>query len=152
MTRGCDALYCEGPGDIVAAFSAWQRDADFTKETAVTFSGQFFKFCSQEGLSFRAISYCARAEIVNDKGNTVQNLPRRAIPLPKIGYELTVLLYAVRLLLLALRIRPRVIYVASGVTDWAYLAILRLSGAKVVPILHNTLWPEGFRPEARMRQ
>lgn len=152
MTRGCDALYCEGPGDIVAAFRAWQKGADFTKETAVTFSGQFFAFCRQERLSFHAVSYCDRAESVSDGGNTVENLPRRSIRFPKIGYELTVFVYGVRLLLLALRIRPRVIYVASGVTDWVYLAILRLSGARIVPILHNTLWPEGFRPKAGLRQ
>ena len=147
----CDALYCEGPGDIVSAHASWKRSADFTKETAVTFSGQFFEFCRRESLTFRAVSYCNRAELVSDGGSTVENLPRTRIRLPKIGYELTVFFYAVRLLVLALRIRPRVIYVASGVTDWSYLAILRMSGAKIVPVLHNTLWPEGFRPRSGIR-
>jgi glycosyltransferase involved in cell wall biosynthesis len=152
MTTGCNALYCEGPGDIVGAFRAWQKGADFAKETAVTHSGQFFEFCRRESASFYAVSYCDRAETVSDGRNTVANLPRPGIRIPKIGYELTVLLYVVRLLLLALRIRPRVIYVTSGVTDWAYLPILRLSGAKLVPILHNTLWPEGFAPRMGLRQ
>jgi hypothetical protein len=79
-------------------------------------------------------------------------LPRQRIRLPKIEYELSVFLYAARLLLLALRVRPKVILVASGVTDWGYLAVLRLSGAKIVPILHNALWPEGFRPKPGLRQ
>src|SRR5579859_7783357 len=102
MTEGLDALYCEGPGDIVGAFRAWQQGADFARETAVTHSGQFFEFCRRESLSFHAVSYCDRAEFVSDGTSTVENLPRRAIRLPKIGYELTVFLYAVRLLVLAL--------------------------------------------------
>ena len=147
-----DILYCEGPGDIVASYATWKRGGDFTKETAVTFSGQFFEFCRREHLTFHAVSYCARAETVVDDTCTVSNLPRQRIRLPKIEYELSVFLYAARLLLLALRVRPKVILVASGVTDWVYLAVLRLSGAKIVPILHNTLWPEGFRPKPGLRQ
>jgi glycogen synthase len=147
-----DILFCEGPGDIVSSYATWKRGADFTKETSVTFSGQFFEYCRVERLTFHAISYCPRAETIVDEIGTVANLPRRSIRLPKIGYELTVFLYALRLLLLALRVRPRVIIVTSGVTDWAYLPILRLSGAKIVPLLHNTLWPEGFRPKVGLRQ
>ena len=152
MARRRDILFCEGPGDIVASYLTWKRGADFTKETSVTFSGQFFEFCRLDHLTFHAISYCPRAETVIDDIGTVANLPRRDVRLPKIGYEITVFLYAVRLLLLALRVRPRIIFVTSGVTDWAYLWILRLSGADVIPILHNTLWPEGFRPKRGVRQ
>jgi glycosyltransferase involved in cell wall biosynthesis len=147
-----DVLYCEGPGDLVSSYETWKRGGDFTKETSVTFSGQFFEFCRLERLTFHAVSYCGRAHSIVDGPCTISNLPRQDIQLPKVGYELSVLVYALRLLLLALRVRPQVIFVASGVIDWAYLGILRLSGAKVVPILHNTLWPEGFRPKIGLRQ
>jgi glycogen(starch) synthase len=147
-----DVLYCEGPGDLVASYETWKRGGDFTKETSVTFSGQFFEFCRLERLTFHAVSYCNRAQTIIDGPCTISNMPRRDARLPKIGYELTVFFYTLRLLVLALRERPQVIFVSSGVIDWAYLGILRLSGAKVVPILHNTLWPEGFRPKIGLRQ
>jgi glycosyltransferase involved in cell wall biosynthesis len=155
MTRRRDVLYCEGPGDIVAAYKQWKRGADFTSETSVTFSGQLFDMCRAENLSVYALSYCARAETIIDDGATVKNMPRWNIRIPKIGYELTVAIYALRLLLLAWAVRPKIIFIASGVTDWAYLPLLRLSGAKIVPFMHNTLWPEGFRPTwigAKLRQ
>jgi glycogen(starch) synthase len=146
MTRRRDVLYCEGPGDIVPSYASWKRGIDYPSETSVTYSGQFFEYCRLEKLTFHAVSYCARAESVFDETCTVSNLPRRNLRIPKIGYELTVFLYALRLLMLALRERPKTIYIDSGVTDWPYLALLWMSGAKIVLILHNTVWPEGFRP------
>jgi glycogen(starch) synthase len=146
MTQHRDVLYCEGPGDIVAAYASWKRGIDHLSETSLTYSGQFFEYCRLEKLTFHAVSYCDRAETVVDETCTVSNLPRQKLRIPKIGYELTVFLYALRLLMLALRERPKTIYIDSGVTDWAYLALLWLSGAKIVVILHNTVWPEGFRP------
>jgi glycogen(starch) synthase len=154
MTPGRDVLFCEGPGDIVASYASWKLGIDHPSETSLTYSGQFFEFCRLENLTFHAVSYCIRAETVVDEMSTVSNLPRRNFRIPKIGYELTVFLYALRLLMLALRERPKMIYIDSGVTDWAYLPLLWLSGAKIVPILHNALWPEGFRPTglgARLR-
>jgi glycogen synthase len=143
-----DVLYCEGPGDIVAAYDAWRRGADFVAEASVTFSGQFFDYCRENGLTYLALSYCPRKDRMDD----VENLPRWNIRLPKVAYELSVFLYAWRLLLRALRVRPQVIYITSGVTDWVYLWVLKLSGAQIVPILHNTLWPEGYPPRIFLRQ
>ena len=154
MTKRCDVLYCEGTGDIVSAYAAWKQGKDLASETSGTFSSQLFEFCRLEGLTCHALaySYYARPGTVVDASYTVQNLPRSDVRVWKVGYELTAILYAVRLLLLALRVRPRVILICSGVTDWAYLSLLRLSGAKIVPILHNTLWPEGFPPTMGLRQ
>jgi glycogen(starch) synthase len=145
-----DVLYCEGPGDIIRAYRAWKHGGEALTETSTTFSGQLFEMCRLENLSVYALSYCARAETIVDETVTVKNLPRWNIRIPKIGYELTVALYALRLLLLTWRVRPKMIFIASGVTDWAYLALLRLSGAKIVPLMHNTLWPEGFKPMGRV--
>ncbi len=152
MIQRRDILYCEGPGDIVAAHAAWAARGDFTGETSVTFSEQLFECCRLQGLTFHAVSYCDRAEKIATPMGTVANVPRRNFRIPKIGYELTVLIYALRLLALAIRVRPRVIFIAAGVTDWIFLPLLRLSGAKLAPILHNTLWPNGFRPRPGLRQ
>ena len=121
----------------------------------MTWSAQFFEFCRLEKLSFYAVSRFAKSGSFKDSAGTVKNMPRWNIRIPKIGYEITVAIHALRLFLLALRVRPRIIFVESGVPDGTYLWLLRLSGAKVVPILHCAFWPEGFRPTgmgARLRQ
>jgi glycogen(starch) synthase len=143
-TQRRDILYCEGPGDIVGAYKAWQHGADVLTETSTTFSGQLFDLCRLENRSAYALSYCSRAETFVDGNYTVTNMPRWECRIPKVGYEISMMVYAVRLLVLALRVRPKVIFVASGVSECLYLSLLRLSGAKIVPFLHNTLWPEGF--------
>jgi glycogen synthase len=152
MMQRRDILYCEVYGDIVAAHAAWAARGDFTGETSVTFSGQLFECCRLEGLTFHAVSYCDKARSVETASGTIANVPRWDFRIPKIGSELAVFLYALRLLLLAIRVRPRVIFICAGVTDWAYLPLLRLSGAKLAPVMHNTLWPDGFRPRVGLRQ
>jgi glycogen synthase len=144
--RQCDVLYCEGPGDIVAAYKSWKGGGDHLSETGVTFSGQVFEFCRLENLTLYAVSCCARAETLTDDRYIVVNKPRWFINIPKIGYDLTLLLHSLRLLVLVLRIRPKVILMNSGVTGWGALSLFRLTGAKIVPVLHNTLWPEGYPP------
>jgi glycogen(starch) synthase len=141
-----DVLYCEGPGDIVSAYDTWKQGRDFSSETSVTFSGQVFDFCRLEKLSVCAISYCARADQVIDDGFLVINLPRWRINIPKIGYDLTLIAYTLRLLPLVFRIRPKMILMNSGTTDWTLLSLMRFGGAKIVPIMHNALWTEGFPP------
>src|SRR6185437_686560 len=142
----CDILYCEGPGDIVAAHESWRRREQFRSETSVTFSSQVFEFCAGQQLSLYAVSHCPRADRTAEAAITVENKPRWLCRLPLIGYHLSLFIYALRLLVLALRLRPQVILVTSGVVEWGFACLLRLSGAKVVPILHNALWPVGYRP------
>lgn len=142
-----DILYCEGPGDIVLSYTSWKLGQDFKSETSVTFSEQLFEFCAEEGLSLHAISYGPRAAIVVDADCTVENKPRLQIGLPKIGYALSLLIYAFRLLVLVLRIRPRFVLICPGVVGWLLAPLLGVTGAKIVPILHNALWPIGNRPK-----
>jgi glycogen(starch) synthase len=150
MTQRRDVLYCEGPGDIVGAYKAWKCGGDVLTETSTTFSGQLFEMCRLENLSTYALSYCySDAETIVDGDYAVTNIPRWDCRIPKIGYEISMIVYAVRLLFLALRVRPKVIFVASGVSECLYLSLLRLSGTKIVPLLHSTLWPEGFPPTGR---
>lgn len=138
-----DILYCEGPGDIEASYASWQRGDDFRSETSVTFSSQVFQFCQAHRLSLYAVSYCPRAARLSDKSWTIENKPRREFRWPLIGYHLGLLLYALRLLVLAWRVRPQVILICSGVVGWTFACVLKLSGARLVPVLHNALWPVG---------
>ena len=141
-----DVLYVEGPGDIVAAFESWRAGREHASETSVTFSSQLFAHCRERNESLMALSYCARKTSVRAGDWLVENLPRPMLRVPKIGYHLSLFLYALRIGARALRYRPRLILLTSGVVTWTMARMLRLTGATVVPILHNALWPEGFGP------
>jgi glycosyltransferase involved in cell wall biosynthesis/uncharacterized protein (DUF433 family) len=140
-----DILYCEGPGDIVAAYASWKAGKDFKDETSATFSSQVFDFCAEQGFSLHAISYGPRAARMLDGACTVENKPRLQIRVPKVGYALSLSLYAIRLLWVILRVRPRCILLCPGVVGWSLAPLLGVTGAKIVPILHNALWPVGYR-------
>jgi glycosyltransferase involved in cell wall biosynthesis len=136
-----DVMYCEGPGDVVSAFKAWQQQLDPTGETSITFSSQVFDYCKARNLSLLAVSYCSTPGFADDGDIAALNLPRRRFAIPRIGYHLGLLVYAFRLTRLAVRTRPKIIFINSGVVGWAAAILLRISGARIVPILHNTLWP-----------
>jgi glycogen(starch) synthase len=146
-----DVLYVEGPGDIVAAFESWRAGREHASETSVTFSSQLFSHCRERGASLMALSYCGRRDSVRVDGWLVENLPRRMLRLPKVGYLLSLFWYAVRIGARAIRHRPRLIFLTSGVISWNMARALRCTGATVVPILHNALWPEGFAPARSTR-
>ena len=141
-----DVLYVEGPGDIVAAFDSWRAGREHASETSVTFSSQLFAHCRAHGLSLMALSYCGRRAGVSYGTWRIENLPRAMLRVPKVGYHLSLFWYALRLGARALRHRPRLLLITSGVVSWNMAWALRWTGAVVVPILHNALWPEGFPP------
>ena len=141
-----DVLYVEGPGDIVSAFRSWRAGEAYKSETSVTYSSQVFDYCEERRISLLAISYNSARASVHDGAICVRNLPRRMLRLPKIGYHLSLAWFAFRVFILAVIGRPRLVLITSGVLSWnAAWAISRL-GFNVVPILHNSLWPEGFPP------
>ncbi len=141
-----DVLYVEGPGDIVAAFDSWRGEVEHASETAVTYSSQLFSYCRDHGLSLLAISYGPGRAMREAGGIRVESRPRRMLRIRKIGYHLSLLWYAFRILGWALRHRPRLVLLTSGVVSWDVARVVLRSGADVVPILHNSLWPEGFMP------
>lgn len=146
-----DVLYVEGPGDIVAAFESWRAGKEHASETSVTFSSQLFGHCRAQGRSLMALSYCTRPAVIRDGDWVVANMPRAMLRVPKVGYHLSLLWYAMRIAAKAIRHRPRLILVTSGVISWSMVWALRWTGAAVVPILHNALWAEGLPPSGRLR-
>ncbi len=54
--------------------------------------------------------------------------------------------YGLSLLATAIRFRANWALLHSGSTHYFMMSLFRLAGIQVVPFLHNTLWPCGFRP------
>lgn len=140
-----DIMYAEGPGDLVESFRRWNSQEDVLTETSLTYSGQFFDFCKANNLKTYAISYNKEAKQEITPQFHVENLPKLVLG-SGVLYHLSQILYGLRLLTIALRYRPKYLDVASGVTYWFVLSPLKLFGIKIVPHLHNCLWPNGYRP------
>jgi glycogen(starch) synthase len=146
MTQNFDIIYCERSGDIVDSFNKWSSKDSNRASPLVTYSSQFFEFSKRIGATTYALSGCSRSDWSSASGFLVKHHRRRSFRIPVVGYHLEQLRYGLLLFWLACRYRPKVMYVDSGVTNWIFLAPIRLLRIRIVAVLHNTLWPDGFRP------
>src|SRR5438876_3317346 len=152
MTRPRRILYALGPGDAVCSYREWRQGRDFTGETSITGSGQFFDYCRQTGTEGFALSSHPRRDIVREGLFVVENRPKRLASASGAMYHLSQLHYAASILWTALRRRPDALIVDSGTTHWFLLAPLRIARIPVIASLHNVLWPTGFPPSRPSRR
>jgi len=143
-----DLIYIEGPGDLVESFRRWYNKEDVITETSRTFSGQFFDFCKEKQLKTYAISYCNNVKQEETADFYVENRPKINLNM-NVGilYHLVQILYGLWIVGIVIRYRPKYLSLTSGVTYWFILAPIKLLGIKIIPQLHNSLWPKGFRPQ-----
>jgi glycosyltransferase involved in cell wall biosynthesis len=150
MAERFDFIYCECWGDIVGAFEQWRAGLDGAGSPAIPYSAQFFEFGRQVGARVYGLSGCLRPASAEGGGMRAAHHPRKAYWLPSglpwIGYHLKQLRYAALIVRLAIRFRPSAVFVDSGVTHLVLLAPLRLLGVRVIAVLHNSIWPNGFPP------
>ncbi|CAG7855866.1 hypothetical protein MCAMS1_00153 [biofilm metagenome] len=148
--RHFDVMYVEGPGDIVESFRRWKNQEDVMTETASTYSGQFFNFCKQKKFKTLAISYYSKPNIEITPEFHIENIPKLNLG-GGIFYHLSQILYGLRLILIALKHRPKFVDVTSGVTYWFVLSPLKLFGIHIVAHLHNGFWPTGHYPTGAIK-
>lgn len=133
-----------GGADIIAAHQAWHRGEHCASEVSITFSSQIEDFASEIGAQLLMIS--TRAD-----GAALQDGPIRLEHLGKAQprgwrYHVEQLRYCWKLLRKARAFKADIALIDSGVTHFFLLALFPVFGIRVVPILHNCLWPRGFRP------
>lgn len=134
-------LYVSGPGDIINTYTHWRDGKDDPSEVNVTYSGQFFDVCRDEGARAMVLSTADTRDSLRDDRFVVKHRP---IPFAYAGpvlYHLGQLLYAIRIVLTVLRHRIDVLIIARG-THWFLLTPLTWIGVRVVPSLHCVLWPK----------
>ena len=145
-------LYALGPGNVVDAYRKWSAGLDYTTETSVTFSSQFFDFCKARGAEAWAVSSHPSREVVHDGTFTVENRPKR-FPDPRgLLFHWNQFLYGLSVMWSALRYRADVLIVDSGTTHWFVLSLLSLSRIRVVASLHNSYWASGFLPGGAIKR
>jgi len=145
-------LYALGPGDAVRAYYEWRECREFTAETSITFSSQFFDYCRQTGTTAFAVSSHPRREVVRDGPFVVENRPKRQANAGGALFHLSQRHYAASILWTALRYRPDAVIIDSGTTHWFLLAPLRIARIPVIASLHNVLWAPGFPPSRSARR
>ena len=145
-------LYALGPGDAVRAYYEWREGREFTAETSITFSSQFFDYCRQTGTTAFAVSSHPRREVVRDGPFVVENRPKRLANAGGALFHLSQLHYTASILWTALRYRPDAVIIDSGTTHWFLLAPLRIARIAVIASMHSVLWARGFPPSRPARR
>jgi glycogen synthase len=142
-----------GPGDVVSAYRDWKGGVRTVSETSITFSSQEFEFFARHQIAFWAVSSHARAEVLQDGENRIENRAKTSRTSAQGWmYHLVQLAYAVSLLRSAKAFRATHAIVDSGTTHWFALWLFRLAGIEVHPNLHNVYWPVGHPPRGAVRR
>lgn len=137
--------FCGGQANVLAAHKHWRAGSHDPTEVSVTFSSQIAEVCEQLGYPTYMVSPHPEVCVVQDGLFTIEHRPKP--PASGWRYHLTELRYAWGLLRTARRFRATIALVDSGAAHLFLFGLFRAFGMRVVPILHNTLWPAGFYPE-----
>jgi glycosyltransferase involved in cell wall biosynthesis len=145
-------FYAAGPGNVIRAHRHWELGQRDPSQMALTYSGQFADFCRSIAAETLIVSYCATPGIYHAGEFTIEHCPKTFAHARGALYHLSELLYGLRLLAKALRFRADVAVIHSGTTHEFVLLLFVLAGIDVVPVLHNTPWPRGFKPTSPVRR
>ncbi|MDZ4151850.1 glycosyltransferase family 4 protein, partial [Methylicorpusculum sp.] len=137
--------YAAGPGDVIGTFVHWQSGQVDPSEVAETYSGQFFQSTSHLGFSGFVIASHKRCDSVSAGQFVVEHFPKSAWGRSGLSYHLADIYYWLHTIRRIIQSNSAVAII-SDMNHWWLLSILKLGGIKVVPTLHRTFWPKGFRP------
>lgn len=131
--------YYEAAGDIVGAYRSWRSCESYKNETSVTFSSQVFDFVKGVGGALNAYSFGDVKNKVCDDDWCLESDHLFG----GVNYHLRIILRSLFVMWRAIRHRPNLIIVNSGIVSYFLVPILSLMGAKVVYVFHNSLHPRG---------
>ena len=141
-------FYAAGPGDVIGAHQYWMRNEPDPRQLPIGYSTEFCDFSRSVGAEAYIVSYHDKQSLFRDGSITLEHLPKTAPDARGVHYHLRELIYAFRLVRKAVRFRARWALLHSGSIHFFAMALFRLMGIRPIPILHNTFWPAGLRPNA----
>jgi glycogen synthase len=139
-------FYAAGPGDAASAHEHWKRGIHDPTEVSITFSGQIEQYCKDVGADLYLVCYHKRRCLVRDGAVTIEHLPKFWPDSRGLAFHLRELVYGLLLLVRAVRFRADTAILDSGCTHFFWQSLFAVAGIRVVPVLHNALWPNGFKP------
>jgi len=138
-------FYAAGPGNVIRAHRHWEQGQRDPTQMSLTYSGQFAEFCQSTAAEALIVSYCPSRETYRSGRFVIEHCPKAFANARGMLYHASEMLYGLRLLVKALRFGADVAVVHSGTTHEFMLLLFVLAGIEVVPVLHNTPWPSGFK-------
>ena len=139
-------FYASGPGNAIHAHENWALGRQDPTEVSITFSSQIEQACKDRDAELYVIAYPSEVRVLRDGNVTIEHRPKPFGDASGALYYLRELRYGFSLLKRAVRFRADVAILDSGCTFFSFFKLFRLFGIAVVPVLHNALWPSGFRP------
>jgi glycosyltransferase involved in cell wall biosynthesis len=139
-------FYAAGPGDASTAHEHWKQGVHDPTEVSITFSGQIEQYCEDIGADLYIVCYHNRRGLVRDGAVTIEHLPKFWPTSRGLAFHIRELVYGLLLLSRAVRFRADTAILDSGCTHFFWQSLFRVAGMRVVPVLHNSLWPNGFKP------
>jgi glycogen(starch) synthase len=134
-------LYMAGPGDVIGTYRCWRAGEDDPSQVALTYSGQFFSFCRDHGVSAKVIAYHPRRERLLDGEFDIEHRPvplsTRRGPLFHLGWYWFVITVA----LTAIWRRCDVLVLMTGSHLMPYW-FPRWFGKRVILSAQCVLWPK----------
>ena len=140
--------YAAGPGDVAGTYRRWAQGEADPNEVSETYSGQFFEQVRAFEFSAFVIASHPRRDLIEDGRFTIEHLPQKRLGKKGLSFHIADIGYWLRVMWRIKRARCSVA-VISDMEHWWLLTFLRLAGVKVVPTLHCTFWPKGFRPTSK---
>lgn len=134
-------LYFAGPGDVISTYEYWKKGVEDPTETNVTYSGQFFSFCDNNGINAHVISTNRNAKLLNDGGFIVEHYPNRLDKHGGFLFHLGQLMAGIRMIFKAITWKADYVIVSSG-THWFLLWPIALLRIKIIPTIHCVMKPK----------
>jgi glycogen synthase len=149
---GIRIFYASGPGSLIESHKHWRAGTVDPRLTALTYSSQFADFCESVGAVVYMVSHASPREDYRDGNFRVRQRPKLQFGSGGFRFHLMELIYGAWLFLEAVKFRADFAVIHSSSTHFFVLSIFRIAGIKVVPVLHNTLWPAGYPQASPVRK
>ena len=143
-------FYASAAGWPIRTHQYWARGEDDPTQVSVTFSGQIETFARDIGAELVIVTANPDGERLTDSSVTIEHW--RKDTGSGIHYYLAELRHARRLVRRARDFDADVALLDSGTIPYFMMTLFRAAGIRVVPVLHNTLWPAGFPPKSRAKR
>ena len=138
-----------GAADLIESHRWWKGGGDNPNEVSITFSSQIQTAIREMDGAAYMLSHHPDGRTLSDDGFTFEHRPHPVAAGPR--YYMRELTYARGLVRTARNFGARVALLDSGATEFFLMPLFRMAGMKTVVVLHNTLWPHGFRRTAGLR-
>ncbi|MEX6633985.1 glycosyltransferase family 4 protein [Hyphococcus lacteus] len=139
-------FFAAGAGDAIKAHHHWLTGEQDPEQVSITFSSQVEQYCNDIGADLYIVGYKSDFGILQDGSTKIEYISKKIPNASGAAYHLREAFHGLRLLVRAVRYRPDVALIESGCTQYFMQGLFSIFGIRVVPILHNALWPYEKKP------